>query len=67
MKTKIPTMRLFKTWGIDNKTPAKRRDIFRDTHLAKKYGEKEVRTHDLMAGKQKKSSTNPGSNPGPTS
>ena len=26
---------------------------------------KEVRTHDLLAGKQKNSSTNPGSNPGP--
>ena len=48
------------------KTPAKHRDIFRDTLIAKKYGEGEVRTHDLLARKQKISSTSPGSNPGPT-
>ena len=48
-----------------NKTPAKHRDIFRDTLIAKKYAEGEVRTHDL-AGKQKNSSTSLGSNPGPT-
>ena len=36
---------------IENKTPAKHRDIFRDTLIAKKYGEGEDRTHDLLAGK----------------
>ena len=33
--------------------PAELRDIFRDTLIAKKYDEGEVRTHDLLAGKQK--------------
>ena len=51
----------------DNKTPAKHRDIFRDTYCKKKYGEGEDRTHDLLAGKHEKiSSTSPGSNPLPT-
>ena len=50
-----------------NKTPAKHRDIFRDTVIAEKYGEGEDRTHDLLAGKHKKhSSTSPGSNPRPS-
>ena len=35
------------------KTPAELRDIFRDTHIAKKYDEGEIRTHDLLAWKQK--------------
>ena len=35
-----------------NKTPAKHRDIFRDTLIAKKYGEGEVPTHNLLAGKK---------------
>ena len=34
----------------NNKTPAKHRDIFRDTLIAKKYGEGVVRIHDLLAG-----------------
>ena len=33
------------------KTPAKHRDIFRDTLIAKKYGEGEDRTLDPLAGK----------------
>ena len=37
-----------------NKTPAKHRDIFRDTPFAKKYGEGEDRTHGLLAGKHEK-------------
>ena len=36
---------------FNNKTPAKHRVIFRDTLIAKKYGEGEDRTHDLLAGK----------------
>ena len=32
----------------------KHRNIFRDTLIAKTYGEREVRNHDLLAGKQKK-------------
>ena len=36
---------------VPNKTPAKHRDIFRDTHIAKKYGEGEDRTLDPLAGK----------------
>ena len=40
--------------SISNKTPAKHRDIFRDTLIAKKYGVGEDRTHDLLAGKHKK-------------
>ena len=49
---------------IGNKTPAKQRDIFRDTLIAKKYGKGEVRTYWL--GNKQNSSTSPGSNPGPT-
>ena len=52
---------------VSNKTPAKHRDIFRDTRIAKKYSEGEDRTHDLLAGKHEKiSSTSPGSNRRPT-
>ena len=39
---------------IYNKTPAKHRDIFRDTLNAKKYGEGEDRTHDYWMGNTKK-------------
>ena len=47
--------------------PAKHRDIFRDTLIAKSHNEREDRTHDLLAGKHGKiSSTSPGSNPRPT-
>ena len=46
-----------------NKTPAKHRDIFRDTLIAKKYGGEEVRTYDLQAGKQKKFKHQPGFEP----
>ena len=47
-----------------NKTPAKHRDIIRDTLTAKKYGEGEARTHGLLARKHEKiSCTSPGSNP----
>ena len=50
----------------ETKTPAKHRDIFPDAFIAKKYGEGEDRTHDLLAGKHEKiSSTSPGSNPRP--
>ena len=38
----------------------------RHAYCKKKYGEGEVRTHDLLAGKQKKKSNSPASNPGPT-
>ena len=51
----------------ENKTSAEHRDIFRDTNIAKKYGEGEDRTLDLLAGKHEKvSSTIPVSNPRPT-
>ena len=47
----------------ENKTPAKNRDIFRDTNIAKKYDEGEDRTLDLLAGKHEKVlSTKPVSN-----
>ena len=61
-------------WKFLNKTPAKHRDIFRDTPFAKKYGEGEDRIHDLLAGKHEKLHSpntknykhSPGSNPLPT-
>ena len=48
--------------GLVNKTPAKHRDIFRDTLIAKN-GQGEVRTHDLLAGKQKNFKHQPGFEP----
>ena len=49
--------------GLVNKTPAKHRDIFRDTLIAKN-GEGKVLTHDLLAGKQKNFKHQPGTNNG---
>ena len=49
-----------------NKTPAKYRDVFCDTLIAKKNGEGEDRTHHLLAGKHEKiSGTSSGSNQRP--
>ena len=45
---------VLETYENENKTPAKHRDIFRNTLIAKKYGEAEDRTHDLVAGKYEK-------------
>ena len=37
--------------AISKQMSANHRDIFRDTLFAKKYGEGEDRTHDLLAGR----------------
>ena len=57
--------RLVQSVFIINKTPAKHRDIFSDTLIAKKYSEGKIRTHYLMAGNAKKIKHQPGFEPYP--